>query len=153
MVLPHTILVAYDFSPGAGRALRQAVDLARVLPRTNLVLMHALEPIAPIMPEIMKSMELVTQRMWRDRIGPKLEALGRKTKLASRRPVRTVIRDGRAFREIVKAAKDVHANLIVMGSTGYSSRHASVFGSTTERVARDAPCPVLLVGGQRNGRR
>lgn len=51
--------------------------------------------------------------------------------------------DGKAEGEIVKYALDREFDLIVMGTHGFSGIDHALLGSTTERVVRTAPCPVL----------
>ncbi len=52
---------------------------------------------------------------------------------------------GRAAVEIVKAAKEWPANLIVIGSHGRGGIQRAVLGSVAEAVVRHAPCPVMVV--------
>jgi nucleotide-binding universal stress UspA family protein len=55
------------------------------------------------------------------------------------------VREGRPAGEIVRAAQDLRADLIVMATHGRSGFQRWVLGSVTERVLRQAPCPVLTV--------
>jgi len=50
------------------------------------------------------------------------------------------------WREITEAAKALPADLIVMGTHGRSGLGHFLMGSVAEKVMRDAPCPVLVVG-------
>jgi universal stress protein A len=59
--------------------------------------------------------------------------------------VDTMVREGAAYREILKVAAEEHADLIVMGMHGRGALDRLVFGSNTARVARGAACPVLIV--------
>lgn len=52
---------------------------------------------------------------------------------------------GEPSREILKAIKGGHADLIVMGTNGKEGIDRFFFGSTTERVMRKAGCPVLVI--------
>ena len=54
---------------------------------------------------------------------------------------------GRAYREILKVAKDEGVELIVMGVQGKGALTRLVFGSTTHHVIREAGCPVLTIRG------
>jgi nucleotide-binding universal stress UspA family protein len=54
-------------------------------------------------------------------------------------------RSGSAVDEIVGAAETWNANLIVMATAGHADVLDALRGSTTERVLRLAPCPVLAV--------
>ena len=58
---------------------------------------------------------------------------------------REFVEVGGAASEIVKAAKDWPADLIVIGSHGRSGLKRALLGSVAEAVMRHAPCPVLVV--------
>jgi len=53
--------------------------------------------------------------------------------------------EGIPYKEITAYADAHGINLIVMGSRGRTGIDRFVFGSTTERVLRSSPCPVLTV--------
>ncbi len=55
------------------------------------------------------------------------------------------VRSGPVVEQIVAAAEDGAADLIVMATQGHQGFLDAVRGSTTERVLRQAPCPVLAV--------
>jgi nucleotide-binding universal stress UspA family protein len=59
--------------------------------------------------------------------------------------VQHVTREGTAFLEIVRYARESAADLIVMGSHGRTGLAHLLIGSVAERVVRKAPCPVLTV--------
>ena len=59
------------------------------------------------------------------------------------------IRSGRPFAEICKLAREINADLIILGSRGYSGLKRVLLGSTAERIIRFAPVPVLVPRGQR----
>jgi nucleotide-binding universal stress UspA family protein len=52
---------------------------------------------------------------------------------------------GRPAGEILKAAAVLPADLIVMGTHGASGFERLVLGSVTEKVLRQATCPVLTL--------
>lgn len=54
---------------------------------------------------------------------------------------------GHAATEIVNAARELDAAMIVMTTHGYSGMKHVLLGSTTEDVLRHASCPVLSVRG------
>lgn len=56
-----------------------------------------------------------------------------------------VVRVGDAPRLIVDSARELGADLIVMATHGRRGLSHLFVGSVTERVVRDAPCPVLTV--------
>jgi nucleotide-binding universal stress UspA family protein len=58
---------------------------------------------------------------------------------------RSLTRAGRPGDEIVAAAREEDADLIVMGTHGLTGWRHLVLGSVAEAVVRTAPCPVLTV--------
>ncbi len=59
--------------------------------------------------------------------------------------VRTVVREGDPFEEIVALAREMDADLIAMGHVGQRGPTRILLGSVTERVLDYAHCPVLVV--------
>ena len=59
--------------------------------------------------------------------------------------VETLMATGTPSREILRAATEQQADLIVMGVQGRGAVDLTVFGSTTHQVIRAAPCPVLTL--------
>jgi len=55
------------------------------------------------------------------------------------------IRSGSPANEIIKAARQLDAGLIVVASGGRGLSDAVLVGSTAQRVQHYAPCPVLVV--------
>jgi nucleotide-binding universal stress UspA family protein len=59
--------------------------------------------------------------------------------------IQFLVRDGKPFVEIIRAAQEIKADLIVMASHGHSRLAEILLGSTTDRVVQRAPCSVLVV--------
>lgn len=59
--------------------------------------------------------------------------------------VTTLLRVGTPYREIVDAAKDEGADLVVMATHGRGEVHRLLVGSVADKVIRMAPCPVLTM--------
>lgn len=59
--------------------------------------------------------------------------------------VEWAVRTGHPDREIIAAAKEVGADLIVLGSHGRTGVEHVILGSVAEKVLRKAHCPVLVV--------
>lgn len=60
-------------------------------------------------------------------------------------PVETRIVTGIPYEDIVRAGKELPADLIIMGTHGRSGVSHLLLGSVAEKVVRRAPCPVLTV--------
>ena len=59
--------------------------------------------------------------------------------------VRETVAVGRPWREILRVAAEVEADLIVLGTHGRGAFDRVLFGSTASHVVRQAACPVLTV--------
>lgn len=59
--------------------------------------------------------------------------------------VRGRVRSGSPANEIIKAAKQYDAGLIVVAAGGRGLSESVLMGSTAQRVQQYAPCPVLVV--------
>ena len=62
-----------------------------------------------------------------------------------------LIRHGKADKEIVLAAQETHADLLVIGTHGRGALGRFLLGSVAESVVRHAICPVMTVGHSRKG--
>lgn len=60
----------------------------------------------------------------------------------------STVKIGAPHRILIETAKEVGADLIVVGATGSGPFAAELLGSTADRVLRKAPCPVLVVRGE-----
>ena len=58
--------------------------------------------------------------------------------------VDTIVRSGAPADQIIRAADDLEADLIVVGGRGKGAVEAIVLGSVAYRVLHHAPCPVLV---------
>ena len=135
------ILVPLDFSDCSHRALQCAVALAKPF-HGGLILLYVAEN-KPAGCELGASHLPALESDLR-RLGGKELAKLQKRAVPPGLRCRALIRTGRADTEITDTAKSLHADLIVMATHSCHSQ-AGHLGSTTERVARAAPCPVLLV--------
>jgi len=63
----------------------------------------------------------------------------------SPRPNPGIVRVGAPADEISDVARETHSDLIVIATRGYTGLKHAFLGSTTERVVRAAPCPVLVL--------
>lgn len=68
------------------------------------------------------------------------------------RTVTAAIREGRAASEILDAASDLSADLIVLGARGHSEVERLLLGSVSAEVVDHARCPVLVARTDRVGR-
>lgn len=136
------VLVATDFSEASGLALELAASIARQAGAT-LTVVHACE--LPIYPEAIPSADLLTPIT--AAAGKRLDAVV--TGLRDRCPgALPLLRVGAAWEEILAAAAEVGADLVVVGTHGRRGLSHAVLGSVAERVVRLSPIPVLTVRGR-----
>jgi nucleotide-binding universal stress UspA family protein len=137
------ILVAFDGSPGAWSALRHAILLAAEH-GAALIVLSVEEPVphyASVRDQVRQEEEEVTSYFER------LQADARREAEALGVPITTEIVHGHAARAIVDYARQVGADLIVMGQHGHSGMLEHFLGSTSDRVIDLAPSSVLVVRG------
>ena len=143
------ILLPTDFSAPSQHAARYAKAFARRF-GARLVLLHVVEPV-PYMADFGYGPVVRAEpdaRIWK-RTQTHLEAMERR-QLGSERRCDSLVRSGVAFDEIVKAAKELKADLIILATHGCAELKRAFCGSTAERVVRHAPCPVLAVREQKH---
>jgi nucleotide-binding universal stress UspA family protein len=136
------ILAPTDFSPASKKALKYALRFARDY-RSELTLLHIVEPATSSgFDEVSESPAFSRAKMAdaEHRFHTLVKSLP-----GAGVPVRSAIRMGVAAHEIVEVAKELDADLIVIATRGYAGWERLVIGSTAARVARAAPCPVLVV--------
>ncbi len=136
------ILVAVDESAFSARTANVGFDLARSL-GSEVAIIYVVDPsVGAYAPEGgIPASELVTLAQ---QDGKRL--LGAFGERAALQPAPLAfIHVGKPAAEIVKAAKDWPADLIVVGSHGRGGVERLLLGSVAEAVMRHATCPVLVV--------
>jgi universal stress protein A len=137
------ILVPTDFSPASKKAFSYALRLAEQL-GSELTLLHVLEPETPLTlagrPVTAAFSEVELADMEKS-----LRAMADEAESAGIAGAKSIVRTGVATHEIIEAAKELDIDLIVIATRGFTAWKHFTIGSTAERVARAAPCPVLVV--------
>lgn len=133
-----------DFSDTARVAEAQAIAMARLL-GADLVILHvAVEGMLyGETPFGRAELERVyeAQRDWAHRAVDERVAAARGAGIAAR----GVVRVGTPADEIVRAANEEKAAMIVLGTHGRGGVQRLMLGSVADRVLRRAACPVLVV--------
>jgi len=124
---PRTVLCAVNDSPEARRALDLAMRVAGCF-GASVTVLHVRQPRA--------SGPIPNLRSWI----PDAQR--------ARCPMGEVTREGNAPREIVMAASESSCDLLVIGARYHRFLDVTVLGTTTERVVRHSPCPVMAVPGE-----
>jgi universal stress protein A len=137
------ILAPTDFSPPSKKAFKYALRFACDY-GSELTLLHVVEPAVSSTFEELPAAPAFSKAQMAD-AKESLRTLVKSVRGAGVPGVRSIIRTGVAAHEIVEAAKELDADLIVIATRGYAGWKHLVIGSTAARVARAAPCPVLVV--------
>lgn len=142
-MLPKVILAPTDLSETAEEAVDYACELARTL-GAKLHLLHVIAVPVVGVPELGLAMtSTMIDSMIKDN-QTALDALAaRKAAAADLAP--TILRTGDARDVINQTAKEIGADLIVVGTHGRRGVTRVLLGSVAETVVRTAPCPVLTV--------
>ena len=134
------VLVAHDFSDHAEIALSYA-RLFGQKTRAELHLLHALP--APIVrePEIAWTPS-VTEGTYHKAARQLQRLVPAETKNWNN--IKTAVRWGKPYQEVLSYAKEQEIDLICMGAHGAGFEMQALFGSNVDRVLRQASCPVLV---------
>ena len=136
------ILVPSDFGAPSGAALDYALGLASAV-GASVTLFHAYEiPVIGVpdgtfvaTPEMVSRIQAAAERA--------LEVALHEH--AGEAPLESLLREGRPWEAIHEAAREVGADLIVMGTHGRHGLVKALLGSVTEKVVRTSVVPVLVV--------
>jgi len=139
-----TILVTTDFSDTSKRALPPALRLAEKFGSKLVVVYVDEEKLPPLVVEytavglddILRDQEQRAAARLREFVAENLRGAG---------AIEARVATGVPHVEIVRIAEECGAGLIVMATHGRGFISHMLLGSTTERVLRRAPCPVLVV--------
>lgn len=143
MIEIRRIVCPTDFSPTAQRAAQYAAEIARSF-GAEIVLLH----VIPEMNYPTRSLGMVTAfPNLREELHKRAqEELGKaRTALGTAVTVRTELRDGDAYAQILDCANTAKADLVVIGTHGHTGFRHMLLGSTAEKVVRLATCPVMTV--------
>ncbi len=139
---PKNILVPIDFSEQSEKAATAACALAAKTGATVHLLHAYLIPVESVGLALTVSQKYVEQFV-QDSKTQLQELVARLCPNASVGPL--LVESGDPREVIVHKAKDLNAELIVMGTHGRRGLIHAIMGSVAESVARSAPCSVLVV--------
>jgi nucleotide-binding universal stress UspA family protein len=145
-MLPITsILVPTDFSTHSEKAMNYAKEWAKQWSAT-IHLIHIIEPVIfPVdwgyTPVDLSDVEKEYTNAAKKELKKTVEELHAEGFSV----IPQIIHGGRSSDEINQYAKDHNISLICIATNGRGGVEHLLLGSTTERVVRKAPCPVLVI--------
>jgi len=140
----RTILFPTDFSDASGYAWKYAL-LHAGKHKAKLVVVHVIHRMPSDYQFLIVAM---TPAQIYDRLEDRAKRkLVRLKKEAERVGLRcdTIIRDGQPFVQIIRCAREVRSDMIIIGSHGRTGLAQVLIGSVAEKVVRKAPCSILIV--------
>lgn len=145
-VFPTKILVAIDGSEEARLATQAATELSRdtgselhvlyVLPTPAQLIGHHLYP-----KETQEAVVAEAEGRAREFLEEQSQRIGSEGGKVSE----THFRSGEPDKEILRAAEEIEAGTIVVGSRGLGAISRTLLGSVSDSVVRHAHCPVFVV--------
>jgi nucleotide-binding universal stress UspA family protein len=123
------VLCPVNYSDAALRALGHAVAMSQCF-KAGLLVLHVIEPRSSDIKDEDEHERLCT---WVPE------------SLRSQCSLRETVRRGDAAHQIIEVASSEGCNMIVLGAQHKRFHDTTVLGTTTIRVTRHAPCPVLTV--------
>jgi len=139
--MPTDIVVAYDFSPPAHRALELARTLRARL-KAGVHVVHVCEvphgiiagpAVVPPPPEQLHDIEVSLREKIADVFGPEAQAISSRVLV------------GVPLDQLLEFVATENANLICIGTTGRTGMERILLGSVAEKIIRKSPVPVLTV--------
>jgi nucleotide-binding universal stress UspA family protein len=135
------ILCPVDFSEYSRRALHHARAMATWY-EAELHVLHAFSGALPLTVAGLAALPPLSRADFRPATESALETFVFANDAG---PATRVVRDGAAASTILEYAREVGADLIVLGSHGWAGFDRLILGSTAEHVLHRADCPVLTV--------
>lgn len=144
MIKLRKVLVPTDFSDSARHAFSYGVSFAREY-KAELVLLHVVENLTVGYASDLFPVPMA--EVFQEISGYAKTELAKLAEEAKQKGVAVsdVVAQGKPSAEIIRYAAENGVDMIVLGTHGKGMLDQALFGSTTERVVRRSPCPVLTV--------
>ena len=148
MIAIKTILLPIDGSECSGKALAYALAFAQQF-RARVVALHVVDQwwvdqtrhsFGEVRPNVLQEAQARHEEEARGIVAAVADA-GSKLGVA----VETRIVTGTPAEQIVRLAKELPVDLLIMGTHGRTGISHVFLGSVAEKIVRRAPCPVLTV--------
>jgi len=137
----HKILIAFDGSEGAKKALQAGIDLAKHYEAElhSISVEEHLPHYAATVGEVLEAKKEATDYFRRVTGEAELAAAAYGVRLTPH------VIPGHEVETIVKFVKDRGFDLLIIGFMGHSRVFERIWGGTSQNLTRLAPCPVMVV--------
>ena len=136
------ILVAFDGSQQSYKAFDFALDMSRLCPGAapEIVVLSVAQPPEPIdIVEMDAIIDSATQHY--EELFKELKEKARERNIE----IKTEVAVGHPADQIVRYAKEMNSDMIIVGQKGKSKIETWLLGSVSKRIATYAPCTVTIV--------
>jgi nucleotide-binding universal stress UspA family protein len=155
-----TIVYATDLGDNTRPVFRTALSLARKY-EAKIIMLHVVEPMSSSMQAVVDTYltEIDAKKVYKDNLQAVLVKMKQRLKDFCRDELNShefksshvdemLVVSGRPSEEIIKKAREHHADLIVLGKSSRNVLGSDVSGSTSRRVSRYSNIPVLVIPNQ-----
>jgi nucleotide-binding universal stress UspA family protein len=134
------ILLANDGSRHAFNALSLALKIAKDSgAELHMVSVEEIDYLPETIEDVREETGVAARRF--HAVLNKSRAMAEESQVA----LKTHVVAGHPVRDIVDMARDIKADLLVVGASGHSALYDRMIGSRADRIVHLAPCPVLVV--------
>jgi nucleotide-binding universal stress UspA family protein len=138
------IVFAADFSTASLKAFAYALNIATGNPGCELVILHVVpEPDAQFWKTYIYEVDKIDEKAKAD-----IDEKVRQTYLSripQSIPYSIKMAVGNVANAILETARTENAGLVILGREGSSVLQSHFLGNITEKIARKAPCPVMII--------
>ena len=147
------VLIALDYNPTAQKVAEVGFSLAKAM-NAEIILLHVIsDPVYYSSTEYSPIMGfngfLETGQMQLDSIDGLKQAalhfLDKSRHHLGDKSIQTLVKEGDFAESILKAAKEFHADIIILGSHSRKWLENIVMGSVTEKVLRHTTIPLFII--------
>lgn len=136
------ILLTTDFSDLSAKAVCHAISIAKKY-KSRIYVLHVLEPILSPVEYSWAGVQIDDIEQNRQKYAETNLMKWCEKHLPEDIETRILIRKGIAITEILSAISENEIDLVVVATHGHSGLSHVLFGSTTEKVLKRSPVPVL----------
>lgn len=138
------ILIPVDFSETSMLAIKHGAFLAKYT-KGDVYLLHVINKQYEHYAVLEQPMHIEDPASYETSASNKLNELADSVRSEYGVSVNTIVSLGNPTKEIINNSKEINANLIVMGTHGYSPLEELVIGSNTLKVITKSACPVMTM--------
>jgi len=146
-----TLVLGYDGSDGAKKALQHAATLAGHMTEASVLVVYAYEFSIGYVPTGMADSPMMMSAEFDDHV-QLVRGFGEQQVQAAKAELEkagvaatTLVAEGRPVDALLDAAKEHEAEMIVVGSHGQGAMSAAFMGSTALKLLHHSDVPVLVV--------